>query len=72
MNAIPLSALAKTHEQCKKCGVWVPSKFLSCPACLGLQRRNEKWIVPGKRKVKKQEPVQEPSLFDSGTQEYPQ
>jgi hypothetical protein len=68
-NAMPLSALVKTHELCSKCGVLVPTRFLSCPSCLGLQKKRERWVVPGKPKAKRK-PAQEQSFFDSEA-EYP-
>jgi len=64
-----LSVLMKTHEVCAKCRVLVPVRFLSCPSCLGLQRKREQWTVPGKRKTKSK-PVQEQSFFDDSA-EYP-
>jgi ribosomal protein L37E len=68
-NAMPLSALVKTHERCVKCGVMFPQKFLSCPACIGFTKKHEGWSVPGKPKAKRK-PVQEQSFFDD-SQEYP-
>jgi hypothetical protein len=69
MSAMPLSALVKTHELCGKCGVMVPTRFLSCPACLGFEKRHEQWSQPAKRKVKRQ-PIHKPSFFDE-VQEHP-
>jgi hypothetical protein len=62
-NAMPLSALVQTHGKCPRCHVLVPVKFLSCPSCLGLQKKRENWVVPGKPKAKRK-PVQEQSFFD--------
>ncbi|MFL6350897.1 MAG: hypothetical protein ACJ74Z_03485, partial [Bryobacteraceae bacterium] len=68
-NAMPLSAVVKTPELGSKCGVLVPTRFLSCPSCLGLQKKRERWVVPGKPKTKRK-PVQELSFFDDAA-EYP-
>jgi hypothetical protein len=68
-TAMPLSALVQTHEKCPRCHVLVPVKFLSCPSCLGLQKKRENWVVPGKPRAKKQ-PAQERSFFDDAA-EYP-
>jgi hypothetical protein len=68
-NPMPLSVLVKTHELCPKCRVLVPTHFLACPSCLGLQRKREQWTVPGKPKAKRK-PVQERSFFDDSA-EYP-
>jgi hypothetical protein len=68
-NAMPLSALVKTHERCDRCGVLVPTHFLACPSCLGFSKKREQWVVPSKPRAKKQ-PVQELSFFDDAT-EYP-
>jgi hypothetical protein len=69
LSAMPLSALVKTHERCDKCGVLVPTHFLSCPSCLGFSKKREQWAVPGKPKAKRK-PVQEQSFFDV-SEEYP-
>jgi ribosomal protein L37E len=39
-NAMPLSALVKTHERCSRCGVLVPTHS-SCPSCLGFSKKRE-------------------------------
>jgi hypothetical protein len=64
-----LNALVQSHERCCKCGVLVPSKFLSCPSCLGFAKKNERWYQPAKPKAKRT-PIKEASFFDSET-EYP-
>ena len=68
-NSMPLSALVLSHERCSKCGVLVPTKFLSCPACLGFEKRHEKWSPPAKAKAKRT-PIKEASFFDDAA-EYP-
>jgi hypothetical protein len=54
LSAMPLSALVKTHERCDKCGVLVPTHFLSCPSCLGLVCRPGlgvfRWQLPARWK----------------------
>jgi hypothetical protein len=64
-----LSVLIETHALCPKCHVLVPVKFLACPSCLGLAKKRERWVVPGKPKPKR-EPIQEQSFFDDSA-EYP-
>jgi ribosomal protein L37E len=64
-----LGLLIETHTRCPRCGVHYPQKLLSCPACLGFQKKHEQWIAPGKPK-QRQQPIQEQVLWLDET-EYP-